>query len=50
MPTEYATFLAGLDRRIREEGTEDQTTDTVKNVTGRDPISLEQLITMHVQV
>lgn len=50
MPAEYAAFLAGLDRLIREEGTEDQTTDTVKNVTGRDPISLEQLITTPVRV
>ncbi|MFS0869404.1 NmrA family NAD(P)-binding protein [Paenibacillus xylanilyticus] len=49
MPGDYAALLAGLDRQIREEGSEDQTTDTVKKVTGRDPIALEQLIKVPVK-
>ena len=42
MSGEYAAVLAGLDVPIREEGREDQTTDTVKKLTGNNPISFEQ--------
>ncbi|ALC81918.1 MULTISPECIES: NmrA family NAD(P)-binding protein [Bacillus] len=44
IPAPYATFLAGLDHRIRVEGSEDQVTDTVLQVTGRKPRSLEDFI------
>ncbi|SEK05951.1 NmrA family NAD(P)-binding protein [Paenibacillus polymyxa] len=47
MPEEYADMLAGLDRRIRENGSEDQVTDTVKLVTGRCPVSFEQFVLSH---
>jgi hypothetical protein len=40
-------MLAGLDRRIRENGSEDQVTDTVKLVTGRCPVSFEQFVLSH---
>lgn len=41
LPREYAAFLAGLDTRIRVEGSEDRVTDTVRRVTGREPRSLK---------
>lgn len=44
VPNSYAELLADLDRRIRMEGVEDQVTDTVRRVTGRDPRSLEDFI------
>ncbi|MGC5771841.1 NAD(P)H-binding protein [Paenibacillus pabuli] len=50
MTEDYATTLAGMDVFIREEGREDQTTDTVLNVTGQSPISLEQFIRQHMKV
>lgn len=48
MPEDYATALAGLDVFIREEGREDQTTETVLKVTGKSPVSLEQFIRQHM--
>lgn len=50
MSEEYATALAGLDVPIREEGREDQTTDTVKKITGNSPISFEQFVQNHMEV
>lgn len=47
VPNDYAEFLADLDRRIRVEGVEDQVTDTVLRVTGRNPRSLEDFIRSH---
>jgi len=47
LPESYAEYLAGLDVRIRLEGLEDQVTDTVFRVTGREPRSLEQFISEH---
>lgn len=47
LPGSYAEYLAGLDVRIRLEGLEDQVTDTVFRVTGREPRSLEQFISEH---
>jgi len=47
LPESYAEYLAGLDVRIRLEGLEDQITDTVLRVTGREPRSLEQFISEH---
>lgn len=47
LPESYAEYLAGLDVRIRLEGLEDQVTDTVLRVTGREPRSLEQFISEH---
>ncbi|OZB91285.1 NAD(P)H-binding protein [Paenibacillus sp. XY044] len=47
IPNKYAELLADLDRRIRTEGVEDQVTDTVVRVTGRDPRSLEDFIRSH---
>ncbi|QGQ99799.1 ergot alkaloid biosynthesis protein [Paenibacillus psychroresistens] len=44
VPAPYAALLAGLDNRIRLEGSEDQVTDTVWRVTGRAPRSLEDFI------
>ncbi|MBB3125552.1 ergot alkaloid biosynthesis protein [Paenibacillus rhizosphaerae] len=44
IPDHYAELLADLDRRIRTEGVEDQVTDTVLRVTGRNPRSLEDFI------
>ncbi|WP_375165284.1 NmrA family NAD(P)-binding protein [Paenibacillus taichungensis] len=48
MSEDYATALAGLDVFIREEGREDQTTETVLKVTGQSPVSLEQFIRQHM--
>ena len=50
MPEDYATALAGLDIAIREEGREDQVTDTVLRLTGNSPISLEQFVQNHIAV
>lgn len=47
LPQSYAEYLAGMDVRIRSEGIEDQVTDTVLRVTGREPRSLEQFIFEH---
>ncbi|GIP22256.1 NmrA family NAD(P)-binding protein [Paenibacillus sp. J22TS3] len=47
LPESYAEYLAGMDVRIRLEGMEDQVTDTVLRVTGREPRSLEQFILEH---
>lgn len=44
VPAPYAAFLARLDHRIRVEGSEDQVTETVLRVTGREPRSLEDFI------
>jgi hypothetical protein len=48
MPANYAVMLAGLDRRICENGSEDQVTDIVERITGRRPISFEQFVQTHV--
>lgn len=40
MPEEYATLLAGLDTFIKEQGSEDQVTDTVQRITGNPPLSI----------
>ncbi|WP_411736244.1 ergot alkaloid biosynthesis protein [Paenibacillus sp. M2] len=50
MSVEYAAALAGLDVPIREEGREDQTTDTVTKITGNSPISFEKFIQNHMEV
>lgn len=47
LPESFAEYLAGMDVRIRLEGMEDQVTDTVLRVTGREPRSLEQFILEH---
>ncbi|ANS75948.1 NAD(P)-dependent oxidoreductase [Paenibacillus yonginensis] len=47
LPDSYAEYLAGMDVSIRLEGTEDQVTDTVFRVTGREPSSLEQFILLN---
>ncbi|AWB46636.1 ergot alkaloid biosynthesis protein [Paenibacillus sp. CAA11] len=47
LPESYAEYLAGMDVRIRLEGMEDQVTDTVLRVTGREPRSLKQFILEH---
>ncbi|WP_410768734.1 NmrA family NAD(P)-binding protein [Fontibacillus sp. BL9] len=39
---EYSVFMADLDRRIREEGAEEIVTDTVRRVSGKDPVSFLQ--------
>ncbi|ULO05811.1 NAD(P)H-binding protein [Paenibacillus sp. 19GGS1-52] len=44
VPAPYAAMLAELDHRIRVEGSEDQVTDTVLRITGREPRSLEDFI------
>ncbi|MCQ4088645.1 NAD(P)H-binding protein [Saccharibacillus sp. JS10] len=44
LPQAYASFLANLDTRIRTEGIEDQVTDTVLRVTGKEPRSFEQFV------
>ncbi|NHN34493.1 ergot alkaloid biosynthesis protein [Paenibacillus agricola] len=48
IPNVYAEFLAGLDAKIREEGSENQVTDTVMRVTGHAPLSFEQFVKMHL--
>jgi uncharacterized protein YbjT (DUF2867 family) len=50
LPDSFAEYLAGMDVRIRLEGMEDQVTDTVLRVTGREPRSLEQYISEHRHV
>ncbi|WP_310831933.1 NmrA family NAD(P)-binding protein [Paenibacillus pedocola] len=47
---DYAEFMTDLERRIREEGTEDLVTDTVKNVSGKDPVSFFQFANKHAGV
>ncbi|MET3211858.1 UNVERIFIED_CONTAM: hypothetical protein ABIC26_004826 [Paenibacillus sp. PvR008] len=47
-PVHQALSKARLDRRIRENGSEDQVTDIVERVTGRSPISVEQFVQTHV--
>ncbi|WP_181469786.1 hypothetical protein [Paenibacillus sp. MDMC362] len=47
LPESYAKYLAGPDVRIRLEGLEEQVTDTVFRVAGREPRSLEQFISEH---
>ncbi|MFC0237053.1 NmrA family NAD(P)-binding protein [Fictibacillus phosphorivorans] len=44
---DYASFMTELERRIREEGTEAQVTETVWRVTGRSPISFTQFVQYH---
>ncbi|TDL31995.1 ergot alkaloid biosynthesis protein [Jeotgalibacillus sp. S-D1] len=44
---DYASFMTELERRIREEGTEAQVTETVWRVTGRSPISFTQFVQNH---
>lgn len=48
VPEDYAAFLAHLDTRIRIEGIEDQATDTVLRVAGREPRSLESFVRDHL--
>ncbi|MFF2911348.1 NAD(P)H-binding protein [Paenibacillus sp. NPDC057934] len=47
---EYAEFMTELDRRIREEGSEDLITDTVLKVTGKPPISFIDFAKKHASV
>ncbi|NUU62709.1 ergot alkaloid biosynthesis protein [Paenibacillus agri] len=47
---EYAAFMTELDRRIREEGTEDLTTDSVLKVTGKAPVSFMDFAKKHARV
>ncbi|WP_145946427.1 NmrA family NAD(P)-binding protein [Paenibacillus sp. Y412MC10] len=47
LPESYAKYLAGMDVDIRLKGMEDQVTDTVLRVTGREPRSLEQFISLN---
>ncbi|WP_458126653.1 NmrA family NAD(P)-binding protein [Paenibacillus sp. Z3-2] len=49
MPEDYAKTLAGLDIFIREEGREDQVTDTVLRLTGNSPISISRLFNRFIQ-
>ncbi|GAK10727.1 NmrA family NAD(P)-binding protein [Geomicrobium sp. JCM 19039] len=44
---DYAKFMTGIDRRIREKGAESQVTDTIWQVTGRYPISFKQFVEHH---
>lgn len=50
IPADYAAFLAGLDEGIRRGGVEDQVTDTVERVTGRQPKSLADFVAEHTAV
>ncbi|MFJ7849229.1 ergot alkaloid biosynthesis protein [Peribacillus sp. NPDC097224] len=47
LPDNYAEYLAGMDVRICLEGMENQITDTVFRVAGREPRYLEQFILQH---
>ncbi|MGN7360370.1 NmrA family NAD(P)-binding protein [Paenibacillus sp. SAF-054] len=47
---DYAEVMAGLDRKIREEGTEDQSTDTVFRVSGKEPVSFRDFAAQHAGV
>ncbi|UQZ32731.1 ergot alkaloid biosynthesis protein [Paenibacillus sp. PK3_47] len=47
---DYAEFMTNLDRRIREEGTEDIVTDTVVRLTGKEPISFHQFANEHISI
>ena len=44
---DYAAFMTELDRKIREEGTEDLNSDTVMRVTGKAPVSFQQFAKRH---
>jgi hypothetical protein len=46
----YAEIMTGLDRKIREEGAEDLSTDTVMRVTGKAPVSFQQFAQRHVEI
>lgn len=50
MSKEYAEIMTGLDRKIREEGAEDRSTDTVMRVTGKAPVSFQQFAERHAEV
>ncbi|OBZ19500.1 ergot alkaloid biosynthesis protein [Bacillus sp. FJAT-27264] len=47
---EYAEFMTELDRRIREEGSEDLITDTVLKVTRKPPMSFIDFAKEHASV
>lgn len=49
MSEDYATVLAELEVFIREEGREDQMTETVLKFTRQSPGSMEQFIRKHMQ-
>ncbi|MBM0633969.1 hypothetical protein [Paenibacillus polymyxa] len=42
--------MTGLDRKIREEGAEDLSTDTVMRVTGKAPVSFQQFAQRHAGI
>ncbi|MFD2700964.1 ergot alkaloid biosynthesis protein [Paenibacillus shunpengii] len=46
----YAEIMTELDRRIREEGTEDLRTDTVVRLTGKEPISFHRFAEKHASL
>lgn len=50
MSVDYAVMMSGLDTNIRENGTEDQVADTVRQVTGHSPIDLDSFIQSHKSV
>ncbi|MDQ0045781.1 ergot alkaloid biosynthesis protein [Paenibacillus polymyxa] len=47
---DYAEIMTGLDRKIREEGAEDLSTDTVMRVTGKAPVSFQQFAQRHAEI
>ncbi|MFD1953099.1 NmrA family NAD(P)-binding protein [Paenibacillus thailandensis] len=47
---EYAEFMTELDRKIREERSEDLSTDTVIRVSGKTPVSFLQFTKKHAGV
>lgn len=47
---DYAEIMTRLDRNIREEGTENLTTDTVMRVTGKEPVSFQQFAQRHANI
>lgn len=48
MTNDYAEFMVGLDKEI-QKGAENCITDTVEQVTGRKPHTLDEFATMHAQ-
>lgn len=47
---DYAEIMSRLDRKIREEGAEDLSTDTVMRVTGKAPVSFQQFAQRHANI
>ncbi|MDO7906379.1 NAD(P)H-binding protein [Paenibacillus sp. JX-17] len=49
MTEAYANMMLGLEHRIRLEGSEDQTADTVLQVTGEAPVSFERFVQQNAE-